>query len=263
MAAAQEALGLEVKGVSWGPTPCQPIIENVSLTVPPASITVIVGANGAGKSSLLRCCYRQNRPHQGQVLLGGQDVWRMTPKHLACKLAAVLQENAPEFAFTTREVVALGRLPHSKGLFSKDPEDEGLIDQVLVDFNLTELAPRPFSHLSGGEKQRALLARAILQQPKLIVLDEPTNHLDVRHQLEVIEFMRRMNVTVLVTLHDLNLAASLADQVVVMHDGKVLAIGPPETAMTPEILHKAFGVATDIDSHPRLGTPRLTFSLPM
>lgn len=248
--------------MSWGPSPEQPIITDISFDVPPGSTTVIVGANGAGKSSLLRCFYRQNRPLSGQVLIDGRDLWESSAKEMARKTAAVLQENAPDFSFTTREVVALGRLPHRTGIFSWDPREEKMIDHVLAEFSLSSFGPRPFSQLSGGEKQRALLARAILQEPRLIILDEPTNHLDVRHQLEVIDALRHMEITVVVTLHDLNLAASLADQVVVLHHGRVLAIGPPEQALTPETLALAFGVATDVDRHPRLGTPRLTFSLP-
>lgn len=256
------ALGLSVRGLSWGPAPDRPIIRDISFDVAPGSTTVIVGANGAGKSSLLRCFYRQNRPLSGHVLIGDQDVWRTPRRDLARRVAAVLQENAPDFNFTTREVVAMGRIPHRPRAFSWDPADEARIDRMLAGFELTDFGPRPFSQLSGGEKQRALLARALLQDPRLIILDEPTNHLDVRHQLEVIEAMRHMDITVIVTLHDLNLAASLADQVVVLHQGRVLAIGPPDAAMTPETLRHAFGVMTDIDRHPRLGTPRLTFSLP-
>lgn len=261
-AAKSSAIGLSVEGLSWGPCATRPILRDISFKVAPGSVTVIVGANGAGKSSLLRCFYRQNRPSQGRVLIDGRDVWQMPPRQLARQIASVLQEPAPEFGFSVREVVAMGRIPHQGGMFSRDAGDKLLLDKVLAEFDLCALAARPFSQLSGGEKQRTLLARSVLQQPQLIILDEPTNHLDVRHQLEMVEAMRRLNVTVIVTLHDLNLAASLADQLVVLHQGRVLAAGPVKDALTPQAILTAFGVETDIDPHPRLLTPRLSFSLP-
>ncbi|UFS68119.1 ABC transporter ATP-binding protein [Paracoccus denitrificans] len=256
------AVDLKVRDLCWGPDPGRRIIEAISFDVPAGSTTVIVGANGAGKSTLLRSIYRRNRPTAGQVCAGGRDIWQMPARDVSRLIAAVLQEIAPDFAFTVREVVAMGRIPHRSGPFSHSMGDDAIIDQALADFELADLADRPFSGLSGGEKQRALLARAIVQQPRLIVLDEPTNHLDIRHQLEIIDMLRRLDMTVLVTLHDLNLAAALADQVLVMRAGRICALGPPLAVLTPDTIRAAFDVEADMDRHPRTGRPRFSFDLP-
>lgn len=255
------AVDVTVRGLCWGPHPRRRIIEAISFDVPAGSTTVIVGANGAGKSTLLRSIYRQNRPVAGQVLVGGRDIWQMPAREVSRLVAVVLQEVAPDFAFTLREVVAMGRIPYRDSLFARSMTDEAIIQQALADFDLADLADRPFSGLSGGERQRALLARAMVQQPRLIVLDEPTNHLDIRHQLEVIDMLRRLDLTVLVTLHDLNLAAALADQVLVMRDGRICALGPPQVTLTPETIRAAFDVQADMDRHPRTGRPRFSFDL--
>lgn len=255
------ALDLEVRGISWGPRQDRQIIEGISFDVPAGSTTVIVGANGAGKTTLLRSIYRQNRPTTGQVRVGGRDIWQIPMREASRLIAAVLQEISPDFAFSVREVVAMGRIPHSYGLFSRSTVNEEIVEQALVDFELADFANRPFSGLSGGEKQRALLARAVVQEPELIILDEPTNHLDIRHQLEIIDLLTRLNLTVLVTLHDLNLAAALADQVLVMRNGRICGAGPPLTTLTAETIRMAFDVEADIDQHPRTGKPRLSFNL--
>lgn len=255
------AVDVKVRGLCWGPHKRRRIIEAISFDVPAGTTTAIVGANGAGKSTLLRSIYRQNRPDEGQVLVGGQDVWQVPARDVARLVAAVLQEAAPDFAFTVREVVAMGRLPHRGSLLTRSLADEAIIEQALSDFELADLSERPFSTLSGGEKQRTLLARAIVQQPKLIVLDEPTNHLDIRHQLEILQILRCLQVTVLVTLHDLNLAAALADQVLIMRAGRICAVGPPQTVLTSDTIRAAFDVAAHIDCHPRTGRPRFSFDL--
>lgn len=255
------AVDLKVRGLCWGPHPRRRIIEAISFDVPAGTTTVIVGANGAGKSTLLRSIYRQNRPLSGQVLVGGQDIWQMPARAVSRLIAVVLQEITPDFAFTVREIVAMGRIPHRASLFSRSAADDAITRTALADFELADFADRPFSSLSGGEKQRALLARAIVQQPRLIILDEPTNHLDIRHQLEVIDMLRRLKVTVLVTLHDLNLAAALADQVLVMRDGRICALGPPQTTLTPDTIRAAFEVRAEMDRHPLTGRPRFSFDL--
>lgn len=251
---------LQVTNLTWGPSPARPIIENVSFEVRPGSVTIIVGANGAGKSTLLRSIYRVQRPQQGQVLLDGDDIWRMKPQQVACKIAAVLQETPSDFPFTLREVVAMGRTPHLSGLFSTSRGEEAIIAAMLERLELAQFAERQFAGLSGGEKQRALLARALVQEPCLLILDEPTNHLDIRHQLEILAELRKLEITILATLHDLALASSIADQIVVMHEGKIIASGAPESVLTPAIIARAFAVEARID---KSGDDlRFAFSLP-
>jgi len=252
--------GLQVTNVTWGPSPFRRIIENVSFDVAPGSVTVIVGANGAGKSTLLRCIYRVQRPQQGLVLLDGDDIWRMKPQQAARKISTVLQETPSDFPFTVREVVAMGRTPHLSGLFSASPGEDAIVGAMIERLELAQFAERPFSGLSGGEKQRALLARALVQEPGLLILDEPTNHLDIRHQLEILAELRKLEITVLATLHDLGLAASIADQIVVMREGSIIATGAPADVLTPAVIARAFAVEAQID---KVGEDlRFAFSLP-
>lgn len=255
------AHGLTIENVCWGPSSDRPIIEDVSFEVAPGTVTAIVGANGAGKSSLLRCVYRMNRPQAGRVLLDGGDIWSMRPPDVAGRVAAVLQESASDFPFTVREVVAMGRTPHLKGVFSAPAfADEAVVERMLDRLELCELAGQPFSIVSGGERQRALLARALVQEPGLLVLDEPTNHLDIRHQLEILRELRKLKLTIVTSLHDLTLAAAIADQVVVMKAGRVEAAGPPHAVLTPEIILAAFQVDATVAW--RGDAMRFDFSLP-
>lgn len=254
------AFGLQVRQVAWGPSPSRCIIEDAGFDAAPGSITAIVGANGAGKSTLLRCIYRMNRPVTGAVLLDGADIWKMPPREVARKIATVLQETPSDFPFTVREVVAMGRTPHISGLSAAPSGDAAIVEAMLGRLDLAKLADRPFAILSGGEKQRALLARALAQEPGLLVLDEPTNHLDIRHQLEILHALRGLAITIVTTLHDLTLAASIADQIIVMRGGRVIAAGPPSTALTPPIIRAAFDVEATVED--RNGEMRFAFRLP-
>lgn len=275
MAARRTAIGLAIaeagllsapvaitaKDVSWGPSAGRPIIEHVGFDVPAGTVTAIVGPNGAGKSTLLRCLYRHHRPVEGAILLDGQDIWSIGARAVARKVAVVLQETPTDFPFTVREVVETGRTPYQAGLFSWSARDCLKVEEALDRFELKALADRAFAQLSGGEKQRVMLARAIVQEPGLIILDEPTNHLDIRHQLEILRDLRRLDATVIATMHDLNLAAAIADRVLVLQGGRLLGFGPPDIVLTPELVRRAFDVETTVDRHPHDGRPRFSFYL--
>jgi iron complex transport system ATP-binding protein len=235
------------------------LVEDVSLTARPGEVVGLVGPNGSGKSSLLRAVYRVLRPASGRVDVDGADAWSMPVRRLARTVAAVVQETNAGFDLTVREVVAMGRTPHKRLLDGDTPEDAALIRSALAEVGATELAHRPFDQLSGGERQRVLIARALAQQPSLLVLDEPTNHLDIRHQLDVLGALRRMPATVLVALHDLNLAAYYCDRLYVLRDGEVTASGPPADVLTPELVRRVYGVASEVITHPRTGAPQVTF----
>ncbi|MGI6856306.1 ABC transporter ATP-binding protein [Mesorhizobium sp. 1B3] len=253
---------ITAEGISWGPSAGRPIIENVGFDIPAGTVTAIVGPNGAGKSTLLRCLYRHHRPIAGTILLDGRDIWSVGARAVARKVAVVLQETPTDFPFTVREVVETGRTPHQAGPFSWKAPDRLKVEEALDRFELTALADRAFAFLSGGEKQRVMLARAIVQEPGLIILDEPTNHLDIRHQLEILRDLRRLDATVIATMHDLNLAAAIADGVLVLQGGKMLGFGPPDMVLTPELVRRAFEVETTVDRHPHDGRPRFSFHLP-
>ncbi|MDM7255186.1 MAG: ABC transporter ATP-binding protein [Paracoccus sp. (in: a-proteobacteria)] len=235
----------------------------MSFAVPKGQIMAICGANGAGKSSLLRLIYRHHAPRQGTVRLLGRDLWRSPAIAVARQLAAVLQEQPTDFALTARQIVALGRLPHRRGwaagLASPGLADARIVAEAVARMDLIGLADRGFGTLSGGERQRVMVARALAQQPQVIVLDEPTNHLDIRHHLELLALLRGLCLTVITTLHDLTLAAEFAERVLVLSGGRVLADGPPAVALTETTLARGVGVQARID---RSGpAPRFAFHL--
>ncbi|MEU7646446.1 ABC transporter ATP-binding protein [Streptomyces huasconensis] len=235
------------------------LVEDVSLTARPGEVIGLVGPNGSGKSSLLRAVYRVLRPETGRVSVDGTDAWSLPVRQLARRVAAVVQESGADFDLSVREVVAMGRTPHKRLLDGDTAEDAALIQTALASVDATGLADRPFDRLSGGERQRVLIARALAQQPSLLVLDEPTNHLDVRHQLQVLGTLRKLPTTVLVALHDLNLAAYYCDRLYVLRDGRVTASGAPAEVLTPRLLDEVYGVASEVTVHPRTGAPQVTF----
>ncbi|GHA95686.1 ABC transporter ATP-binding protein [Streptomyces thermoviolaceus subsp. thermoviolaceus] len=236
----------------------RPLVDQVSLTVSAGEVVGLVGPNGAGKSTLLRTVYRALRPTSGRVLLDGTDVWRMPGKRLARHLAAVLQEHAGDFDLTVYEVVAMGRTPHKRPFAGDDADDRAIVTAALTELDVADLAGAPFDRLSGGEKQRVLIARALAQRAGTMVLDEPTNHLDLRHQLDALRLVRRLGVTAVVALHDLNLAASFCDRLSVMQAGRVVAHGAPRDVLTPALLADVYRVEADVTEHPRTGLPQVT-----
>jgi iron complex transport system ATP-binding protein len=227
-----------------------PIVTGVDLRVESGELVGLVGPNGSGKSTLLRTIYRTLRPDHGSVRVGGDDVWRLSSRAAALRIAAVLQDSTTPPAMTVIEVVALGRTPHH-GLFDRDgPNDRQAIFDALMQAGVESLAQRPFGSLSGGERQRVLIARALAQQPRLLILDEPTNHLDIRARFEMLGLIRSIGVTALAVLQDIDIAARSCDQIVVMHHGRVAAVGPVLDALTPQILRAVFEVNAVAVRHP-------------
>ena len=227
------------------------ICSEVSLAVEPGQVVGIVGPNGSGKTTLLRAAYRMLRPRLGHVLVGEDDLWELRPLEAARRIAVVVQEPRTDFEFTVREVVAMGRSPYQPAFAGESAEDRRRVDDALAQVGIAALAARSFSTLSGGEKQRALVARALVQEARVLILDEPTNHLDIRYQLEVLDLVRSVGVTTLIAIHDVNLAAEYCDHIVVLQDGRVRAAGATETVLVPEVLEPVFGVR--VERVPRAG----------
>ncbi|HMG42510.1 MAG TPA: ABC transporter ATP-binding protein [Acidimicrobiales bacterium] len=239
------------------------LLTGVALDVPSGSVVGLVGPNGSGKSTLLRLLYRALAPQDGTAWLGAGLLWDLPPRHAARVLAAVPQEQPSEFDLTVEELVRLGRLPHQRMLAGDGPGDRRIVAESLAATGLAGLGHRSLAQLSGGERQRAVVARALAQRPEVLLLDEPTNHLDVRYQHEVLGLVRRLGLTTLVALHDLNLAAAYCDAVVVLRAGAVLTAGPVDEVLTPATVETAFGVAATVVAHPVTGRPQLLFhSLP-
>ncbi|MGK4584097.1 ABC transporter ATP-binding protein [Kitasatospora sp. HPMI-4] len=235
------------------------ILAGVHLVAEEGEIAGLIGPNGSGKSTLLRTVYRHLRPRSGRVLLAGRDLWELAPAETARHLAALPQERGSDFEFTVREVVAMGRSPYQRAFAGESPQDREAVADALAQVGLAGHERRSFAALSGGERQRALLARAFAQQPDVLVLDEPTNHLDVRHQVELLALLRARRRTTLISLHDLNAAASLCDRLHVLHRGEVVASGRPREVLTPELMAEVFGVRAAVVDHPLTGDPLIAF----
>lgn len=235
------------------------VVEDVSLRAGGGQVVGLVGPNGSGKSTLLRCVYRALRPTAGAVRLDGDDLLAMNTRESARRLAALPQEAVAEFDFTVAEVVAMGRLPHQGAVARDTDEDRRTCAAALEGVGVGHLADRGFLTLSGGEKQRVLIARALAQQPQVLVLDEPTNHLDIAQQLEVLSLVRASGLTVLTALHDLNLAALHCDVLHVIDGGRIVASGAPHDVLTSDLLADVFGVRAHRVPHPETGAVQLLF----
>ena len=234
-------------------------LREATLRVLPGEFVGLIGPNGSGKTSLLRCAWRFSKPECGEVKLDHHNVWKQSSRWCAQRIAVVLQEFPDAFGLTVDEVVAMGRTPH-KGLFDGDtPEDRKLATQALESVGLKGFEDHDFATLSGGEKQRVILARALAQQPQMLILDEPTNHLDPRYQLELLQLVKRLKIGTLASIHDLNLAAAFCDRLYVINHGRIVASGPPKEVLTAQLLHNVFGVDALIDDHPLHGYPRITW----
>ncbi|MFV2171685.1 ABC transporter ATP-binding protein [Actinomadura sp. LOL_016] len=237
------------------------LLRKLSLDVPGGRVVGLVGPNGSGKSTALRCVYRALRPTSGTVRAGGDDLARMPVRRSARIVAALTQDGTVDLDFTVEEVVALGRTPHLTGTRPLGPHDREVCARAMDRLGIAHLAGRGVLGLSGGERQRVLLARALAQEPEILVLDEPTNHLDVRHQIELLSLLRASGVTVLVVLHDLNLAAAACDVLAVLSGGRLVTTGPPADVLTPELVDAVFGVAASVVPHPLTGAPQLLYTL--
>lgn len=235
------------------------ILHQINLHISRGEFVGLLGPNGSGKSTLLRNIYRSLVPISGWITLQGQDVHKMRTKKLAQHMAVVRQESSLSFDFTVREIVAMGRYPHRKSWETMNQSDESLIRRVLDQVGIDKFIDRSFHTLSGGEKQRVLIARALAQQAKLIVLDEPTNHLDIQSQLQILDILKRLQCSVLTALHDLNIAAHYCDHIYVMKEGHIVAFGPPEKVLQKKLIHDVFQVDCEVIIHPLTKKPNITY----
>lgn len=261
MSCDTQGVGIQVSDLGWGPDAARFLIRDVSFALKAGDRLAIIGPNGAGKTTLLRCLYRGLMPREGRVHIEGEDIWQMQARRVAQKVGVVLQEMPADFPFNVRDVVMMGRIPWRTGLSGWTAEDRDQVDHALEHLSLADMGKRQFSTLSGGEKQRVLVARALAQQPQIIILDEPTNHLDIRHQLEILDLLGRLKLTIITTLHDINLATDFATHVGLMNAGSLTAFGDPKSVLTEKLLSRTFGVTADhrADDHGRLSG--FTFSL--
>ncbi len=236
-----------------------PILSDCTLEVASGEKVALVGPNGSGKTTLLKTIYRAVRPVAGTILFGGDNLANLRQREVARRTAVVAQELPPESDFTVDDIVSLGRAPHQGALDRESQADRNAVTGALHRVGLLGYRTRIFSTLSGGEKQRALVARALAQQSSLLLLDEPTNHLDVSAALELLELVRRLEISTLGVLHDLNLAAAYFDRIYVLSAGQIVTGGPPRDVLTPELVREVFGVDCHRMTHPATGRLLLAF----
>lgn len=240
------------------------ILSGIDLEVRRGEVLGLIGANGTGKSTLLRVLAGVRPPGGGQVLLDGSPLASYPARDRARRIAFVAQEEAAPSDLLVAELVALGRVPHARAWGGVDDEARTAVGEALRLVDLEYAARVPLDRLSGGERRRAVLARGLAQRAPLLLLDEPTNHLDIRHQLTLMRLIRRLSRdqgrTVVLALHDLDLAATFCDRIAVLHDGALLACGTPDEVLTPGVLHDAFGVLATRVTHPLTGRTHLLFS---
>ncbi|WP_110955791.1 ABC transporter ATP-binding protein [Anaerosinus massiliensis] len=227
------------------------IIKSISLAVDKGAFVGIIGPNGSGKSTLLKAVYRVLKPSNGTILFGGEDM-KHIPLHTSAKqLGVVGQFNTVNFDFSVMEMVLMGRTPHKKFFHADTQEDYKIALQALEQVGMQEAADRQFVTLSGGEKQRIVLARALVQQPQFLVLDEPTNHLDIKYQLQLLSIVKSLGIGTLAALHDLNLAAMYCTKLYVLKNGCLIADGTPQEVLTKERIRDIYEIDCDVnlDTH--------------
>ena len=249
---------LSAEQVSFRYAPDGPlVVDGVSVRLAEGALVGILGPNGSGKTTLLRLLSGTRRPSAGRVMLGDQPLDRLSRRDVARRIAVVPQETELAFEYAAIEIVLMGRHPHLGVFTVEGPEDIRIARDALAATGTAHLADRPFHELSGGEKQRIVIAAALAQSAALLLLDEPTASLDLGYQLEVSALLLRLNqdhgVTMAISTHDLNLAAAICRELILMRDGKVLAAGPTDEVLTPENVRRLYDVEADVHVHSETG----------
>jgi iron complex transport system ATP-binding protein len=251
-----------------GSRPDEWALKGLDLDVLSGEVVGVIGPNGSGKTSLLKLLAKLLRPQEGAIHLFGYDLGEMPQDAVARRVALVPQDSQPIFPFTIAQMVLMGRFPHYRkggslgGFGWESPQDIRLAAQAMAEMDVAHLAHRFIGDVSSGERQRAIIARALVQQPQVLLLDEPTAFLDLNHQLEICRILRRLNeergLTVLLVSHDLNLASQYCDRLILLKDGEVFRLGPPEEVIRPDVLEAVYRCEVLVDGHPVSGLPRVT-----
>ncbi|MFE5118148.1 ABC transporter ATP-binding protein [Streptomyces sp. NPDC056669] len=249
---AQGSPRLAAQGVSVG-YGGRAVIEDLDVTIPPGVITTIIGPNGCGKSTLLRTLTRLLKPAKGAVVLDGEDIAALRTRDVAKKLGLLPQAPVAPEGLTVADLVAKGRHPHQSWLRQWSSDDAGVVERALAMTGVSELADRPVDSLSGGQRQRVWISMTLAQGTDLLLLDEPTTYLDLAHAIDVLDLVDDLHEsgrTVVMVLHDLNLATRYSDNLIVMRAGSILAQGHPRDVITAELLDEAFGLRAMVTDDP-------------
>jgi len=237
------------------------VLHDINLSVRAGEMVGLLGPNGSGKTTLIKLASGILKPNQGEIRLDGSSLSQLNRKSVARSLAVVPQQFHIPFAFTVGEVAMLGRIPFLKAFAEESKFDRQFVANALELVGISELKERRFDELSGGERQKVILAMALVQQPRLLLLDEPTVHLDITHQVEILELVKRLNVeqglTVIGAMHDLNLAALYFNRLVLLKEGKIWADGTPSQVLTEGIIRDVFSASVLVELHPVTGAPHI------
>jgi iron complex transport system ATP-binding protein len=240
----------------------QTVVKDLCLAAQPGEVLILIGPNGAGKSTIMRSMARLMHPSHGKIFLSDQDLWSLSSQESARQIAFAPQTINEGWPATVEQMVALGRAPHRGWLLPLNAQDRLVVAKALKQVEIYHLKDRIVTELSGGEQQRVILARVLAQEPRILILDEPTSHLDLKHQVNILGLVRRLarqeKLTIIISLHDLNLAALYADRLALLNEGTLLAIGTPQEVLTSELLTRTYGVPIVVTHHPLSGAPLVT-----
>jgi iron complex transport system ATP-binding protein len=243
--------------------PGRKVLHEIDLKITPRSFVALIGPNGSGKTTLLRLMSKVLKPQGGRVLLQGQPLSSFRARALARRVAVISSEQSFEFPFAVRDVVSMGRFPHLNRFQRMSENDWDIVGRALKMTSADALEDRPISQLSSGEKQRVLIARAIAQEPQVLILDEPNAHLDINHQIAIFNLLRSLNrdlqMTIVVVLHDLTCAAAFCEIVVLIHKGRIVRVGRPAEVITAELIRQTYGAKVQVFASPAGGYPQVAF----
>ncbi|EQK44009.1 ABC transporter family protein [[Clostridium] bifermentans ATCC 19299] len=235
------------------------ILKDISFEIPKGSFVGIIGPNGSGKSTILKNIYRLYKPDSGQILLDNKNLLNMKDKDCAKEIAVLAQESNSQFDFTVEQIVKMGRYPYKSVFEDYSKKDLDMVTDMLKRVGLEDYVGRSFSKLSGGEKQRTLIARALVQDTEFLILDEPTNHLDIGYQIQLMDLVKSLNITTLSAIHDMNMASMYCDYLIVMKDGKIKNCGSVKEVITEEMLKEIFGVNAYVGVNPMNNKLQVSF----
>lgn len=235
------------------------ILKDISFEIPKGSFVGIIGPNGSGKSTMLKNIYRLYKPDSGQILLDNKNLLNMKDKDCAKEIAVLAQESNSQFDFTVEQIVKMGRYPYKSVFEDYSKKDLDMVTDMLKRVGLEDYVGISFSKLSGGEKQRTLIARALVQDTEFLILDEPTNHLDIGYQIQLMDLVKSLNITTLSAIHDMNMASMYCDYLIVMKDGKIKNCGSVKEVITEEMLKEIFGVNAYVGVNPMNNKLQVSF----
>ena len=242
-------------GTTW-------VLREVFFSVARGEILAVMGPNGSGKTTLLRILDGILDPQEGRVAIEGTDLCAFRRNELARRIAVVPQDQLPVFSFTVREIVMMGRTPHLGALRFEGARDRSIVEKAMEVTGTLDLKDRYIQEISGGERQRVLIARALAQEPEIILLDEPTAYLDLKHQVALFELIKSLNrkeqLTVIAATHDVNLASQYCDRIVLLNKGSIHALGTPWEVITEDIVGEVYETDVFVDANPQTGVPRMT-----